>query len=94
MGELASNSNIAAVEVAEEEEVPKKKGGFSGFSALDYGVDLGEEINDEEDFGGLMVRNTTVLYYIALFTSVSFRLRSKLTVISQRRIKRKIKNWL
>ena len=90
-GESASNNNLPAAEVDEEDDKPKKKSGFSGFSALDYGVDIGEELDGEEDFGGLMVRYAIVCICSKIFRNITYRLLSRPAVISLRRIRRRAK---
>lgn len=55
-GVSVANNNVA--EDASDGEVAPKKGGFSGFAAAGLSVEDPPDVPDEEeDFGGLMVRD-------------------------------------
>lgn len=60
-GSIAGNSATASLNVSDDEGIPKKKGAFDGFAALGINPsDVGME--DEEDFGGLMVSPLSFTY--------------------------------
>lgn len=52
---VAGNNLATNAEDAEDDYVPPKKAGFSAFAAL--GIEEPAEEEEEEDFGGLMVRS-------------------------------------
>lgn len=62
---VAGNSATASLNVSDNEGITKKKkGAFDGFAALGINPsDVGME--DEEDFGGLMVRHLSSTYMYA-----------------------------